>query len=29
MIAIGFSLNGWLGGRDAQSIVFFRTPGIE
>jgi hypothetical protein len=29
MMAIGFSLNGWFGGREAQSMAFLRTPGTE
>jgi hypothetical protein len=29
MIATGFPAKGWSGGREAQSIAFFKTPGIE
>ena len=29
MIAIGFPFRGGSGGREAQSMAFFRTPGIE
>ncbi len=27
MIAAGLPLNGWSGGREAQSMAFCRTPG--
>ena len=29
MIATGLPAKGWSGGREAQSIAFFSTPGIE
>ena len=29
MIAQGLPANGWSGGREAQSIAFFKTPDIE
>jgi hypothetical protein len=29
MMASGFSLKGWFGGREAQSMAFFSTPGTE
>jgi hypothetical protein len=29
MMATGLSLNAGSGGREAQSMAFFRTPGIE
>jgi hypothetical protein len=29
MMAMGLPSNGCSGGRDAQSMAFFRTPGTE
>ena len=29
MIPTGLPSKGWAGGRDAQSMAFFRTPGME